>query len=217
MAHRDTNDNEAYEFVETGGEADGPYTAAGGVVMADATAQVTAAVAADAAASDGETVVVERVTLHDGGFVTVHDSTLADGEVLGSVRGTSEYLEPGTHENVEVRLDEPLTGDETVFAMAHRDTNDDEAYDFVATEGGADGPYVAAGEPVMGPADVDVDGMDQETDDEMTDEETDDGMDQETDDGMTDEPPADEVPGFGAAVGLLALLAAALLATRRRP
>jgi len=206
MAHRDTNDNQAYDFVETEGDADGPYVADGDIVMDGATISVSAFVSADAEASDGETIVVENVTLHDGGFVTVHDSTLVDGEVIGSIRGTSAYLAPGTHETVDVTLDEPLENDDTVFAMAHRDTNDNQAYDFVESEGGADGPYVAAASPVMDSIDVmvqemngDDDGMNgDDEDDGMNGDDEDDGMnsgDDETngddgmdgDDGMNDE------------------------------
>jgi len=55
-------------------------------VTAGATAQVTASVGAIAQDTDGETVVVDSVTLHNGGFVTVHDSSLADGAVFDSIR-----------------------------------------------------------------------------------------------------------------------------------
>jgi len=44
----------------------------------------------------------------------------------------SAYLEAGVHEDVRVQLDDPLQNDDTVFAMAHRDTNGNEAYDFPA-------------------------------------------------------------------------------------
>jgi len=189
MAHRDTNDNQAYDFLESEGENDGPYTAGGNIVMNEGTVSVTATVIADAGASDSETVVVERATLHNGGFVTVHDSSLLDGAVFESVRGTSAYLGPGTHENVEITLDDPLTEDDTLFAMGHLDTNGNQAYDFLESDGGDDGPYAAAGGPVMGPLDVTVDdAMDDEggTDDE-------DGMDDENEmdgddgDGMNED------------------------------
>ncbi|PSQ34404.1 PGF-CTERM sorting domain-containing protein [Halobacteriales archaeon SW_10_66_29] len=196
MPHRDTNDNEAYDFVENEGGDDGPYTADGGAVVDPGTVGVTATVVADADASDAETVVVERVTLHNGGFVTVHDSSLTDGAVFESIRGTSEYLEPGTHEGVEITLEEPLEDDDTLFAMAHQDTNGNEAYDFLDSEGAEDGPYVAAGGPVMGPLDVTVEDMsdddDTSGDDEMNGDEDemnggDDEMNGGDDDGMDDD------------------------------
>ncbi|QRV17533.1 hypothetical protein JMJ58_22140 (plasmid) [Haloterrigena salifodinae] len=97
-------------------------------------------------ATEGETVVVDNVTMASGGFVVIHDSSLlAGGEnVFTSVIGTSAYLEAGTHENVEVTLDEPLAEDETLIAMPHRDTNANETYDFVETQGAADIPYLTA-------------------------------------------------------------------------
>jgi PGF-CTERM protein len=217
MAHRDTNDDEAYDFAESGGETDGPYTADGEAVVDTAKLTVPASVSATDQRTSGETITVESVTLHDGGFVTVHDSTLADGAVFDSVRGTSAYLGPGTHEDVEIALDDPLTSDDDVFAMAHRDTNDDGAYDFLESDGATDGPYVAAGGPIMSAASVTVDGdetggmddgdsMDGEAGrNEMSEQESDDGMNEESGDGM---------PGFGITAALVALLAAAAI-TRR--
>jgi len=230
MAHRDTNGNQAYDFVDSGGETDGPYAADGNIVMTQATVQVTAHVVADTEASDGETIVVEEVTLHDGGFVTVHDSTLLNGDVFESVRGTSDYLEPGTHENVEITLDEPLEDDDTVYAMAHRDTNNNRAYDFVTEDGANDTPYIAGDGAVMGATEVTVetntetetatetmDGSDEMTDTDETETMGDsDGMTDTdtTEDGM-DDASNEEAPGFGAVLALVAIVAAALLARRR--
>ncbi|WP_430506125.1 DUF7282 domain-containing protein [Haloparvum sp. PAK95] len=214
MAHQDTNDNQEYDFVDSGGEADGPYTANGNIVMTQATAQVTAFVSAsNQDAPDGETIVVDEVTLHDGGFVTIHDSSLLDGAVFDSVRGTSEYLGPGTHENVEITLDEPLEEDETVIPMAHKDTNGNQAYDFLSSDGQADGPYVAAGGAVITTADVNVEEMTETSTDTMEDTEMETETMEETE--MTTETES-SAPGFGAILGLVALLAAALIATRRQ-
>jgi hypothetical protein len=230
MPHRDTNDNEVYDFVENEGGADGPYAADGGAVVDPGTVSVPATVTADAAASDGETVVVDRVTLHNGGFVTVHDSSLLDGAVFESIRGTSEYLTPGTHEDVEITLEDPLADDDTLFAMAHLDTNGNEAYDFPNSEGAEDGPYVAAGGPVMGALDVTVEDMGDEDDEmdgdgEMNDEDDEMGDDDEmsNEDGEMDGDEDSESddgsgPGFGllAVVVALAAVAAAGLLVRRQ-
>ncbi len=204
MAHQDTNDNETYDFAETEGGEDGPYTAGGDTVVDTAKVTVPASVAATDQTTAGETVTVDSVTLHDGGFVTIHDSSLAEGEVFDSVRGTSDYLGPGTHDDVEITLDEPLTADDDVFAMAHLDTNDNEEYDFLDTDGGADGPYVAGADPIMSVASVMVDSDDEMTDDAMSDE-----MDDDASDGGDD-----SIPGFGVAVALLGLLAAVSIARR---
>ncbi|WP_343124879.1 hypothetical protein [Natrinema sp. CBA1119] len=141
--------------------------------------------------TDGETVVVENVTIASPGFVTIHDSSLLVGEVFESVIGTSEYLEAGTHEQVEVTLDEPLEEDETLIAMPHRDTNDNQTYDFVESEGQFDGPFLTADdEPVTDDAVVTVeDATDEEP---VEDTETDEDV-QQPDDNVTDEEPTDNV------------------------
>jgi PKD repeat protein len=123
--------------------------------------------------SDGTTVVVESVTMSEGGFVAIHDDSLFDGDALGSVVGVSEYLGPGTHENVEVTLfdvpgatfgDDSLpAGEQTLIAMPHFDSDGDETYDFVATGGDDDGPYLGDDGPVVDPAQVTVEEAEPET------------------------------------------------------
>ncbi len=143
MPHRDSNDNRVYDFVTSEGGADGPFTSMGNIVLDPATVTVTAQVTIADQMSDGETVTIERTTLHNGGFITIHDASLADGAVFDSVRGSSAYLAPGTHENVEITLDTPYETNGTAVAMPHLDTNGNERYDFVTSEGAADGPYTA--------------------------------------------------------------------------
>jgi hypothetical protein len=155
MAHRDTDGDQTYDFVETGGSADGPYTADGGAVVDTAKTLVLASAAFANQTSDDGTVTVREVTLQDGGFVTIHDASLLEGDALGSVVGTSEYLPAGTHENVTIEVD-VSEGSQTLIAMPHRDTDGDETYDFVETDGSADGPYLGAGGAVVVAAQVDV-------------------------------------------------------------
>jgi PGF-CTERM protein len=154
MAHRDTNDNEEYDFVDSEGAEDGSYTYDGGAVVDTARMSVLAQSTFSAQESVEDSVTVDSVTLHNGGFVTIHDSTVLDGAVFDSVRGTSEYLAPGTHEDVEVQIDEVPGGEDTFVAMPHQDSNGNNAYDFVDSEGADDGPYVAAGGPVVDAAAV---------------------------------------------------------------
>jgi hypothetical protein len=54
---------------------------------------------------------------------------------IESIRGTSEYLAPGTQMNVIGTLDEPLAENDTLFAMAHLNTNGNEADDFLTGDG----------------------------------------------------------------------------------
>jgi uncharacterized membrane protein len=160
-----------FRGVDTSGLSGG-YTH--GVFTADsnATAQITvetttptANVAFENQTTEGTTVVVDSVTMSEGGFVAIHNSSLFDGNVIGSVIGVSDYLAPGTHEDVEVTLyDVPgasfnvdsLPANETLVAMPHLDTNENETYDFVATGGGADGPYTEDGSPVIDTAEITV-------------------------------------------------------------
>ena len=220
MAHRDTDGDETYTFVESGGENDGPFVANGGAVVDTATASVNAVTAISDQESDGSTVVVDSVTLANGGFVTIHDGSLADGAVFDSVRGTSAYLAPGTHENVEITLDSELDGQTTVFAMAHRDTDGDEAYTFVESQGGADGPYVASGAPVMTAATVDAPAMTTTTESMETTESMGTTESMATTEMMDDTTAEDEsggdTPGFGVGIALLAIVGAALLALRQQ-
>ncbi len=222
MAHEDTNDNETYDFVDSEGDADGPVTANGDIVMESAQVSVPASVSIADQSSEGETVVVEEVTLRDGGFVTIHDGSLLDGAVFDSVRGSSDYLEPGTHMDVEITLDTDYMDDGTVIAMPHTDSNSNEAYDFVETDGADDGPYVAAGGPVVHAAALTVDGgdsMDDEngSDAQTTEETMSDGGNDEMNAGEdgTDDAESDGQPGFGVGLAVLAVLGSVLLLRRR--
>jgi hypothetical protein len=134
---------------------DTPGRASVSVTVADdettTTAETTVRVGSDPAAVTFEdrrieprqdTLVVDSATLPNGGFVAVHDSTLrTQNDPLGSVRGTSTYLPPGTHHDVRVDLSDSFTASDTAVAMAVRDTDGDETYEFVASNGEVDGPY----------------------------------------------------------------------------
>ncbi|GAA0507038.1 hypothetical protein SAMN04488066_101257 [Halorubrum aquaticum] len=132
----------------------------------DAPAGNDATVAFSDQTTDGTSVTVDSVNTSDGGFVVIHDDSLLDGEVTGSVIGVSEYLEPGENENVTVTLFDgvpgatfdrtELTENETLIAMPHRDTNGNETYDFVASDGSEDGPYAADGSAITDSANVTV-------------------------------------------------------------
>jgi hypothetical protein len=182
--HADNESTDTANESDTANETDGTDGADGGADGADGDdGQQPAYVTFTDQTTEGETVVVENVTLASPGFVTIHDSSLLAGNALGSVIGTSEYLEAGMHENVEVTLDEPLEADETLIAMPHRDTNDNQEYDFVETEGQADVPFLTADdEPVTDDAVVTLEGADDGTD--VTDGEDD--VTDGADDGITD-------------------------------
>ncbi len=198
MPHRDTNDNQEYDFLSSEGSADAPYLVDGSANVAPATVAVEATASASISdqSSDGSTVTVDEATLSRGGFVTIHDGSLLDGEALGSVRGTSDYLEAGSHSDIEIELDDPYEESGTAIAMPHRDTNDNQEYDFVSSEGEADAPYLTeGGDAVVADASLTVESMDE-------------GMNEETDTSDGDG------AGFGAVVALVAVVGAVLAARR---
>jgi len=93
------------------------------------------------------TVTVQNVTLPEGGYVAVHATSGPNNETAGDVVGVSDYLEPGTHENVTVTLydDVPgaefenttVNGTQTFVAMAHQETgNPGQAGQPTTTPGG---------------------------------------------------------------------------------
>lgn len=128
------------------------------------TGNATATVTFENQSSNGTVVVIESVTLPEGGFVAVHDAGFLAGDALNSTVGVSAYLEPGTHENVAVRLfevsgverDRLPGGNATLVAMAHLDTDGNRTFDFVTSGGTADGPYLVGGTPVTDVATVTV-------------------------------------------------------------
>jgi hypothetical protein len=158
MPHRDSNGNESYDFVESGGDEDPPYTQEDGAVTdsAEITVVGDAATVLSGQTTDGTSVVVDYVRVDDGGFLTIHDSTLLDGEAVESVRGTSAYLDAGSVSDLTVELDDPLESGDTLIAMPHRDSNGNETYDFAESGGDEDPPYTRDGGAVTDSADIEV-------------------------------------------------------------
>jgi hypothetical protein len=111
---------------------------------------VTANVTFEDQTSNGSAVVVNNTSLPEGGFVVIH---VVENETFGAVIGNSSYLEPGEYENLTITLDPPIEEGQPLIAMPHRDTNDNQTYEFPE----ADDPYVANGTPITGQAFVAVD------------------------------------------------------------
>lgn len=165
MPHKETDDDEEYDFVTSGGEDDGPYTEDGlptvdaGFVVIDESSSddcdTFALVDFRNQSEVDDEVVVREVTLSDGGFVALHDARLLVGKPFESVVGVSEYLPAGQHQSVPVAVEDADDIAEVdlparpLIPMPHRDTNDDEEYDFVDSEGEHDGPYTKAGQAVI--------------------------------------------------------------------
>ncbi|WP_252700479.1 DUF7282 domain-containing protein [Natronosalvus vescus] len=105
--------------------------------------------------SDGTNATIDDVTLSEGGFVALYeaDAPIEDESVLG----VSDYLEPGSHEDVTVALEEPIDEDRTLVAVVHRDLTGDEQFAFESLDavGVHDGPYLDAnGDPVADGAEL---------------------------------------------------------------
>ena len=90
--------------------------------------------------------MIDSVTLSEGGFVAVQNTS---GASPGEVRGVSTYLGPGTHEDIEVTLDDQVTGDTTLYAQAYTDSNADRTFDY-PPDGEVDGPYRNTDDNVIG-------------------------------------------------------------------
>lgn len=184
-----------------------------GQVLGAATASVTFN---DQDSPRGVAVVVDSVTMSRGGFIAIHS-----GSASGPVIGSSKFLSAGTHNNVRIALDEQISEDTTLVAMPHLDDNFNNVYDFPE----ADAPYTADGSPVTDSAEVSY--VEERTVTVEGDTPTPMIMTRTV---QAQSPTPREVertvvvtktatpgqPGFGVAIAVVALLAAALLAIRRR-
>ena len=104
---------------------------------------------------DGDSVVVDSVDLSEGGFVAIYggDAVADPAGVLGS----SDYLEPGAHDDVEIELETPIEDDQPLIAVVHHDTTGDETFQYAESDGADDEPYVTpTGAPVLDTALVTV-------------------------------------------------------------
>ncbi|WP_254829740.1 DUF7282 domain-containing protein [Haloglomus salinum] len=222
MPHLDSDGDETYDFVTSEGADDGPYVDGEGNPVTDAatiTVERVATVTLNDQTTSGDNVLVESARLPDGGFVTIHDATVSD-DPFGSVRGTSAYLDSGTSADINVSLDTPVEESGQFFAMPHRDTDGDETYDFVSSNGDDDGPYLNAdGQIVLDSGQISLAGEMTPTPteaDEPTPTPTEADEPTPTDGEETTTTSSDGQPGFGLAVSLIALVGAALIALRRR-
>jgi flagellar protein FlaJ len=83
---------------------------------------------------------IEEVSLSEGGYIAIYDEEGVDGELLGR----TQYLEPGTHSDIEIPVDRELADGQTVRIVAHQETNDDERFEYA-------GPYAADQQPIDEP------------------------------------------------------------------
>ena len=191
----------------------------------DEQANETATVTFDDQQLDGESVTVESATLPDGGFAVVYDSGV-------NRIGHTEYLEPGDHENLTVSLNESVEGSEVLMVTLYRNngtetynaSEDSQAYQTDQGVDVSDVAHVSSGTQTRGDADRGASGDETttETNDETTTDEaqadettTEAAMDDQSTEETTEES-SGGVLGFTPITAVVALLAAALVAIRRR-
>jgi hypothetical protein len=117
-------------------------------------------------ANGSNTVTVANAELSEGGFVVIHSTPVVpdNGTAADSVIGNSEYIADNASD-VQITLDQNVTANTTLVAMAHRDTDGDQAYNFPELNGTAvDGPYTFEGAAVVDPANITVEQVDDEVD-----------------------------------------------------
>ncbi|THE65533.1 PGF-CTERM sorting domain-containing protein [Salinadaptatus halalkaliphilus] len=213
----ETDDDERYAFGDGAfdGGADGDAEAAYPYFDADSDEAVSTDVTiVDPAVSFDNLDADETVQLEAGEIVVTGETNVAPGTTadvrIGHVSGADNTF---LH-TADAAIDADGVFESNEIDLSDREVDENATLEFRAggsTIGDADGIFVDALE------DDDADETDdepEETDDEP--EETDDEP-VETDDG-TDDPATgdDSVPGFGVAVAVVALLAAAMIALRRQ-
>jgi membrane-bound metal-dependent hydrolase YbcI (DUF457 family) len=153
MVHRDTNGNERMDYVRSLGANDTAYSGSEGRPVADS-AGITVPTTKEPAASvtfrnqtlQNGTLVVEEAHLPDGGFLVIqNESYQRTSDALTSSVGLSSYLPPGNHTNVTIELlPGALDHAQTVTVRPSRDTNSNQRYDYIRSDGFRDVAYTAA-------------------------------------------------------------------------
>ncbi|WP_435151976.1 DUF7282 domain-containing protein [Haladaptatus sp. DFWS20] len=85
--------------------------------------EMKASITFDKQSSDGESVTVQEVTLKEKGYIVIYNQ---DGNVVGQ----SEHLEAGTHEDVDVMLNQKYCEDTKLKAVLYADSNGDDDSDW---------------------------------------------------------------------------------------
>lgn len=175
---------------------------------------ISASVSMSDQESTGETITVDSVSTSHGGFIAVHK-----GSAGGDIVGTSEYLDPGSHNDIDIRLSTKLESTEVVVTRVVLDSNNNGEFEFPET----DSPYRVNSTSVMDSATISVgtdDSSNPKTDtpDETpeTEEPTATQTITEGDNGTSTVTPTSDGTGVGFSVGitLIALIGVAMVIVR---
>ena len=164
VVYRDTNDNQEFDFARSFGETDEAYQENETTAVSDTefvsfegNEQIAEENNQSPSASlqfddqelrrsnGGQRLTLSRVNLSEGGFIAVHDQRYLppSNNPLSSTIGLSRYLEPGSHQNVTIRLTEgSINETQTIVAIPYLDTNGNQQFDYVKTGGETDYAYV---------------------------------------------------------------------------
>lgn len=149
MVHKDTNGNKQMDFVRSLGANDTAYTAGKSPVAESAGVTVPAETRRQASVTfrnqtlTDDTLTVEKARLPDGGFLVVHNESYHSNDgALSSAVGVTSYLESGNHSVVEIPLlDGAVEESQTLIVVPYRDTNRNQRYDYIASDGFQDTAY----------------------------------------------------------------------------
>lgn len=164
VAYRDANGNKEFDFFSSFGEQDAPYQNRddtrvvdteyvefeGNIQQKEANSQIAPGAIRfndqQPQFTNGKpTVIVRSVNVSEGGFVTIHnESYLSERQPFDSVIATSEYLTPGTHQNIAIELPNgSLNQTRTLVAVPYMDTNSNQGYEYVKSGGETDFAYIS--------------------------------------------------------------------------
>lgn len=188
----DASDGAVYTVELRGGSR--PVRLEGGATLVVVGNASGAVVDARDQSSEGKIFYGPSLTTTDGGFAVVRNAS-------GGFVGASEHLNPGAT-STKIGLAPDLAEDQTVTVIVYRDANGNEAFD------DADVPYRANGTVVQDTAAVRVERRPKTT------------TTSASSSTATFRPASSTAtpgqPGFGVTVALIAVIAAGLLATKRR-
>lgn len=147
--YADSNSNQRYDYVYSFGEVDTLVRTNSDPVQEAARVRVpqpkptTASVSFRNQTIYNNTITVARARLPDGGFLVAQNASYQRTEdALTSSVGISKYLPPGSYTNVSITLlSESINDTQTVTIRPSRDTNDNQEYDFIQSNGFQDVAY----------------------------------------------------------------------------
>jgi PGF-CTERM protein len=179
--------------------------------------------------SSGQSVSIQSVTVPQPGFIVIYDSSRSGNET-DQIIGSFHLLGSGTFQNIPVPLDTPINQSTSLTAVIHSDTNNNGRFDYVSSNGTQDRPLTPQGDRrIVDIAQVTVqsDSASANTTDAGTPmtgaaTTTASGSGEQSANGTSRNEAGDSNggssafgPGFSLLVGVVALLAVALLAIRR--